>query len=193
VGGREWAVALQTGASIGAILAGMESNSHPTWVGGVPNGRPRLRALPGGDPDGWASGSDREMIERTCAGLELFTAKWKVDILYLLAAGLRRHSHLYDHLVVSKKVLTEALRALERDGLVRRRVCAEMPVRVEYSLTPLGRSLTGPLFALYEWADTQFESVRAARRAYDSPGGECADVEDEPARLRFTAAFRARP
>src|SRR6266511_3055787 len=107
--------------------------------------RPALHALSGGAA---AEPSDREMIEGTVAALALFSAKWKVDLIFLLAAGVRRHGRLNDHLLVSKKVLSEALKSLERDGLVKRQVFAEMPVRVEYSLTPLGRSLTGPLYAI---------------------------------------------
>jgi DNA-binding HxlR family transcriptional regulator len=105
--------------------------------------KPALRAIDGGKRDDrWAGASDREMIEATAAAVGLFSAKWKVEILFLLAAGVRRHSRLLDHLLISKKVLGDALKSLERDGLVRRSVLAETPVRVEYSLTPLGRSLT---------------------------------------------------
>jgi DNA-binding HxlR family transcriptional regulator len=153
----------------------------------------RLRALRDDERGRWASGSDRELIGSTRAALELIAAKWKVDILYLVAAGVRRHSRIHDHLVVSKKVLTEALRSLERDGLVRREIFAEVPVRVEYSLTPLGRSLAGPLFSLSEWADEQFESVRDARRRYDERVGATGDAGGEPARRHFSAGFRVRP
>jgi DNA-binding HxlR family transcriptional regulator len=159
----------------------------------TPVGRPSLRALPGGNAETWASRSDLEMIEATSAAVGLFAAKWKVDLLYLLAAGVRRHSRLHDHLVVSKKVLTEALRALERDGLVRRRVFAEVPARVEYSLTALGRSLTAPLFALCEWAEDHLADVQAAREAYDLRTGASSEACDENALPRFTAAFRVRP
>jgi DNA-binding HxlR family transcriptional regulator len=127
------------------------------------------------------------MIEATAAAVELFAAKWKVDLLYLLAAGVRRHSRLHDHLLVSKKVLSDALRALERDGLVDRKVFAERPVRVEYSLTPLGRSLTAPLFALYEWAEGHLEAVIAARAEHDGRAeGQAAADEPLP---RFKAPF----
>lgn len=149
---------------------------------------PRLRALPGGAEPEFATATDREMIEATAAAVELVSAKWKVDLLYLLAAGIRRHGQLHDHLLVSKKVLSEALRALERDGLVHRRVFAERPVRIEYSLTPLGRSLTGPLFALYEWADLHLAAVSDARDEHDRrSGGPSSPAAD---RLpRFTAPF----
>ena len=117
----------------------------------------------------------------------LFSAKWKIDLLFLLAAGVRRHGRLHDHLLVSKKVLSAALRSLERDGLVKRRVFDETPVRIEYSLTPLGRSLTEPLFALCEWAERHYESVLAAHR--ESDGGADDSGEDL---TRFSAAFQLR-
>ena len=96
---------------------------------------------------------DIEMIHGTRAVLELLASKWSVDIVYLLATGTRRYSEvLYEVGEISKKTLTQTLRTLERAGLVARSVQPEIPVRVEYSLTPLGWSLTGPLMAMYEWA-----------------------------------------
>jgi DNA-binding HxlR family transcriptional regulator len=96
---------------------------------------------------------DMEMIHGTRAVLELLAGKWSVDILYLLATGTRRYSEvLYEVGEISKKTLTQTLRALERDGLVARREFPEIPARVEYSLTPLGWSITEPLMAMYEWA-----------------------------------------
>ena len=93
------------------------------------------------------------MIRGTRAVLELLAAKWSVDILYLLATGTRRYSEvLYEVGEISKKTLTQTLRTLEHAGLVARSVLPEVPARVEYSLTPLGWSLTEPLMAMYEWA-----------------------------------------
>jgi DNA-binding HxlR family transcriptional regulator len=151
---------------------------------------PALRVIRGGTGCGRTEPTDREMIEATTAAVALFSAKWKVDLLFLLAAGVRRHGRLNDHLLVSKKVLSETLKALERDGLVRRQVFAERPVRVEYSLTPLGRSLTGPLFAIWEWSNTHFEAVIAARHDCDSRNGGAPDTRDE--RPRFSATFQIR-
>ena len=104
------------------------------------------------------------MIEATRAVIGLLSARWSVDVLYALASGTRRYCELlYEVGEISKKTLTQTLRGLQRDGLVQRRAYPEVPVRVEYSLTPLGWSLTGPLMAMYEWAETELESVRAAR------------------------------
>jgi DNA-binding HxlR family transcriptional regulator len=100
-----------------------------------------------------AEAGDLEMIHGTRAVLDLLAAKWSVDILYLLATGTRRYSEvLYEVGEISKKTLTQTLRTLERGGLIARRVLPEVPARVEYSLTPLGWSLTEPLMAMYEWA-----------------------------------------
>jgi DNA-binding HxlR family transcriptional regulator len=109
--------------------------------------------------------TDLEMIDGTRAVLELLSGKWSVDVLYLLASGTRRYSEVYYEVgEISKKTLTQTLRALERDGLIARRVYAQVPPRVEYSLTPLGWSLTGTLMAMYEWAAEHLVEVDGARR-----------------------------
>jgi DNA-binding HxlR family transcriptional regulator len=110
------------------------------------------------------------MIHGTRAVLELVSGKWSVDVLYLLASGTRRYSEVfYEVGEISKKTLTQTLRALERDGLIARRVYAEVPPKVEYSLTPLGWSLTGPLMAMYEWAAEHRHELEAARMLHDGP------------------------
>ena len=86
-------------------------------------------------------GSDVELIDRVDRSLEVLQGKWKVHLLFYMARGIHRHSRLLACLPgVSKKVMTESLRVLERDGLVHREIFAEVPVRVEYSLTTLGWS-----------------------------------------------------
>ena len=103
---------------------------------------------------------DFELIERTRAALALFEAKWSVEVIILLASGMRRHGRLVDNIPgLSKKVLTSTLRRLERRGIVARSVYAEIPVRVEYTLTPFGWQLTEPLMALYEWAVEHEEAM----------------------------------
>ena len=119
---------------------------------------------------------DFEMIELARDALDLLHAKWKLDLLCLMASGIRRHARLFDNLPgISKKVLTEALRGLQHDGLVTRQIYAEVPARVEYTLTPLGWSLTGVPMALYEWASEHADEVKAARAA---AADETAVVED---------------
>jgi DNA-binding HxlR family transcriptional regulator len=95
------------------------------------------------------------MVQGTRGALALISSKWSVEVLYLLASGTRRYSEiLYEVGEISKKTLTQTLRLLERRGLVKRRAYPEVPPRVEYSLTPLGWSITGLLMTLYEWSAT---------------------------------------
>ena len=114
---------------------------------------------------GLAEASDYEMVRGTRQALALLAGKWSVEVLYLLASGTRRYSEvLYEVGEISKKTLTQTLRALERNGLVARRAYPEVPPRVEYSLTPLGWSLTGPLMALYEWSAEHLEESAGVQR-----------------------------
>ena len=112
--------------------------------------------------------TDLQMIRGTRTVIDLVGGKWSVDVLYLLANGTRRYSEVfYEVGEISKKTLTQTLRALERDGLISRRVFAEVPVKVEYSLTPLGWSLTGPLMAMYEWAAEHLPDIEDARLMHE--------------------------
>lgn len=86
--------------------------------------------------------------------LMLISDKWKVLILRDLMPGTRRFGELKKSIgTVSQKVLTAQLRDMEAKGLVTRRVYAEVPPRVEYSLTDLGRSLKPILDAMWDWGE----------------------------------------
>lgn len=86
--------------------------------------------------------------------LMLIGDKWKVLILRDLMPGTKRFGELKRSIVsVSQKVLTSQLRDMEEKGLVSRRVYAEVPPRVEYSLTELGRSLKPILDAMWIWGE----------------------------------------
>jgi DNA-binding HxlR family transcriptional regulator len=95
--------------------------------------------------------------------------------LVVVALGLRgplRFSQLSAQIAgVSQKMLTQTLRAMERDGLVTRTVTPSVPVRVDYELTPLGVSLLDVLRHLKEWAEEHMGEVDAARAAYDAASG----------------------
>jgi DNA-binding HxlR family transcriptional regulator len=130
--------------------------------------RPQLVSLPRKERER-ARAEDFEMIERTRVALALLDSKWSVDIIILLASGMHRHARLVDNIPgLSKKVLTATLRKLEQNGIVSRQVYAEIPVRVEYSLTPLGWQLTEPLMALYEWAVAHESELEASREDANS-------------------------
>jgi DNA-binding HxlR family transcriptional regulator len=98
----------------------------------------------------------------------LLSSKWAVDLLLALGDGTRRYHELLEDLEpISEKVLTQTLRAMERDGLVARRVHAEVPPRVEYALTPLGATLAPPLKALGSWSVAHGKRVDEARERFD--------------------------
>ncbi len=93
--------------------------------------------------------------------------KWTVMVVGALAAGTLRYSELQRSVDgISQRMLTLTLKGLEEDGLVTRTVYATIPPRVEYTLTPMGRTLTRPLFALYEWTMEHRPAMLEARKAY---------------------------
>ena len=95
--------------------------------------------------------------------------RWSVLVVRVLADGTLRHGEIAARIGgITPKMLTQPLRGLERDGLAPRTVHAEVPPRVEYALTDLGRSLLGVAQALEEWAETHISDVDAARVAYDA-------------------------
>ncbi|WP_232667477.1 winged helix-turn-helix transcriptional regulator [Pseudonocardia sp. TRM90224] len=95
--------------------------------------------------------------------------KWTAMIVSVLGDGRMRFGDLRSAVEgISGKVLTDTLRDLERDGLVERRAYAEVPPRVEYELTALGRTLHGPLLVLSRWAEEHIAEVLVARQSYDA-------------------------
>lgn len=94
--------------------------------------------------------------------------KWASLVIQVLAGGPVRFSDLRSKVSpITPKVLTQTLRGLERDGLVTRTVHAQVPPRVDYELTPLGRSLLEPLAQLRLWAEEHVPSILTARDTYD--------------------------
>ena len=68
---------------------------------------------------------------------------------------------------ISQRMLTSTLRTLERDGLLKRTVFPEVPPRVEYELTGLGKSILTPMEALVNWIETNWGDIRQSRRTFD--------------------------
>lgn len=94
--------------------------------------------------------------------------KWTALVLQVLSDGPRRFSSIRSAVQpVTPKVLTQTLRTLERDGLLTRRIYAEVPPRVEYTLTSLGETLLEPLEAVRAWAENNTRSILLAREEYD--------------------------
>ncbi|WP_406317746.1 helix-turn-helix transcriptional regulator [Streptosporangium sp. NBC_01639] len=130
-------------------------------------------------PVDWVATYRRDCPSRTV--VEVLANKWA---LYILGA-LRRHDRpmrfnelrrLLDG--ITQKMLTQTLRALERDGLVRRTVYPTVPPRVEYGLTPLGIEAGRLTVAIAEWSVEHVPEIQAARRDFD----DRAVAEPEPVR-----------
>ena len=103
--------------------------------------------------------------------LDRIGGKWSTLILQLLGTRPLRFGALRRAVPdISQRMLTQTLRDLQRDGLVRREVFPTVPPSVEYSLTPLGQSLLPPIEQLVDWAKVHHARVVAARTAFDSPG-----------------------
>ena len=91
--------------------------------------------------------------------------RWTVLIIGTLQHGPRRFGELKTRVDgISQKMLTQTLRGLEEDGLVTRTVTPQIPPRVDYELTDLGRTLIAPLTGLEEWARTHLQQILHARR-----------------------------
>lgn len=100
------------------------------------------------------------------AALDMIGGKWKVVILFRLFEGTKRFNELRrQHPNITQRMLTNQLRELERDGLVHRKVYAQVPPKVEYSLTPAGRTLKPVLQALKRWGESHAKPLRDKRAA----------------------------
>ena len=119
---------------------------------------------------GWMSSND--LSPAACPVrdvLDQLGDKWSTLLLIALAGGPRRFGVLRRTVPdISQRMLTQTLRDLQRDGLIRRQVFPTKPPSVEYSLSPLGTSLLEPLAALVAWAERNHADIRVARARYDA-------------------------
>ncbi|WP_313552773.1 helix-turn-helix domain-containing protein [Pantoea sp.] len=112
-------------------------------------------------------------INSTRPILEQVANKWSVLILTVLCSQPSRFNAIKRRLdPITHKSLTEALRRLEHNGLVSRRVIASSPVAVEYAITPLGRTLQDPFIALVSWAKQHGGAMELAQGTYDGRDSE---------------------
>jgi DNA-binding HxlR family transcriptional regulator len=94
--------------------------------------------------------------------------KWSASVIYMLGSGTRRFTELLRSIDgISQRMLTVTLRGLERDGLVSRVVHPVVPPRVDYDLTPIGRTLLSTIQELVEWSVRHRADIDASRAAYD--------------------------
>ncbi len=98
-----------------------------------------------------------------------YTDKWSMYTVLLLGkSGKVRFTHLLTNIKgISQRMLTVTLRSLEEDGIVRRTIYHDIPVKVEYSLTELGESLLKQLLHLAGWAEQNIEPIMNARKQYE--------------------------
>jgi len=115
---------------------------------------------------------DWDVMLATCpsrTSLARIANKWTAMVTIALSQGPLRFGQVRAAVDgISAKVLADTLRDLERDGIVTRTAYDQMPPRVEYELTALGRTLREPLSALAQWAEDHIEQVLVARAEYDA-------------------------
>ncbi|MEU8758034.1 helix-turn-helix domain-containing protein [Streptomyces sp. NPDC048659] len=124
-------------------------------------------AATGGDTDPfqWDTREDCEVRQI----LDRVADKWSLLVIALLDRRTLRFTELRREIDgVSQRMLTVTLRQLERDGLVKRTVYPVVPPRVEYELTPLGRTLHTTIRALVTWTEQHQNEIAAAREEYDA-------------------------
>ena len=115
------------------------------------------------------SGVKPNVLSQDCESrqaLDRIADKWTCLIVYALLDGPRRHGELKRMIEgISQKMLTQTLRSMEADGLVKRTVIDVIPPHVEYGLTPLGETLSDPLVAICQWAMDHLPELQTARQA----------------------------
>jgi DNA-binding HxlR family transcriptional regulator len=100
--------------------------------------------------------------------LDQIANKWAILVLTFICEKPQRFNAIKRRLTgISQKALTETLRRLERNGLVARRVIPVSPIAVEYSITPLGRTLQEPFAALYDWSVSHQLDIMEAQKSFD--------------------------
>ncbi len=108
----------------------------------------------------------------TCRAREVLQRvgdKWSMLVIDLLGQGTMRFTELHRAVDgITARMLTVTLRGLERDGIVTRTIHPVIPPRVEYALTPMGRTLLDTIGELVTWADAHLPEIEAARDAYDA-------------------------
>ncbi|MFF4818499.1 winged helix-turn-helix transcriptional regulator [Kitasatospora sp. NPDC001309] len=152
----------------------VERRAEDAGVGREPEGGGRQPAGEGRAPESESEpGLELDVFAQLCPSRELFAEladKWSMLILMSLSAcGPQRFSELQRGVGgVSRKMLTQSLRSLERSGLVLRTVFPETPPRVVYDLLPLGRELAALVAPLGRWTERRAGQMLAAREEFDA-------------------------
>ncbi|MBM7502763.1 winged helix-turn-helix transcriptional regulator [Agromyces aurantiacus] len=129
--------------------------------------------------------SRRELAQLSGARRELLDQlldKWSISVLAVLCDGPQRFSRLKSEIQgITQKSLSQALRRLERNGMIHRRVIDTSPVAVEYRITELGRTLEAPIAMLQAWSVDALPAVEDARDRYDAHHDDSTGPSEAPA------------
>ena len=122
------------------------------------------------------------LLDANCPLRQMFDLigdRWTSTVLFVISDGVKRYSELQKQIPdVTKKMLTQTLRTLERDGLVERTVYPVVPPKTEYRLTPLGLRFLEPIAALAEWAQSHQKDLKPIfARRNDPARGRQAESE----------------
>jgi DNA-binding HxlR family transcriptional regulator len=143
--------------TIDADATPLPGTTPPTGAAAEPGGCPEAGALP---PPGACRAS--EVLGRV-------GDKWSLQVIFSLGEGTKRFTDLKRGIDgISQRMLTVTLRGLERDGIVTRTMYPVMPPRVDYTLTPMGRTLLDAACTLIGWVHDHLDEIDAARAAYDA-------------------------
>jgi len=122
---------------------------------------------PAGSGEPWPAGQPASCRARKV--LQRVGDKWSMYVIDLLGRGTMRFTELHRGIDgITSRMLTVTLRGLERDGIVTRTIHPVIPPRVEYALTPMGRTLLDTIGQLVSWADSHLNEIDAARASYDA-------------------------
>ena len=140
---------------------------EPSGAAGEPLSEPAGEPL--SETAGELSGASGPTTCRAREVLQRVGDKWSVLAIDLLGQGTMRFTELHRAIDgITARMLTVTLRGLERDGIVTRTIHPVIPPRVEYALTPMGRTLLDTIGQLVTWTDSHLPEIEAARAAYDA-------------------------
>lgn len=108
-----------------------------------------------------------DVFDKDCPSrqvLNMLADKWTALVICSLDEGTKRHNEIKKQIGgISQKMLTQTLKKLEKDGLVLRKTYPVIPPKVEYCLTPLGKSLLGPMNTVCNWVEKSLPEIKKSR------------------------------
>ena len=156
----------------------MTTRSQRHLTGSRPDDQAHAEQAPALPQDGARPASGFEQPCPIRDVLDRIGDQWSLLVLQALAGGTLRFNALLREVGdISKQMLSRTLKQLECDGFVSRTLYAEVPPRVDYALTALGRSFLQPMAVLVAWADTHHRAICDARRNYGTTSAEFLELK----------------